>query len=184
MKSNESHGQFTGRGEVRLVRTLPGPIERIWDYLTDPEKRSRWFAGGPMEPRVGGRLRLDFRHKNLAPDEKPPEDHQKHHDPGHSMEGTVTRCEPPRVLAYTFGSTGESEVTFELTSQGKDVLLVLTHRSRGGDVQHMDGFGAGWHTHLAHLEALLEGAPRPPFWPLHARLTEEYRQLHEAANRS
>jgi hypothetical protein len=37
MKTNEQYGKFTSRAEVRIVRTLPGPIERIWDYLTDPE---------------------------------------------------------------------------------------------------------------------------------------------------
>jgi uncharacterized protein YndB with AHSA1/START domain len=41
MKTNEQYGKFTSRAEVRIVRTLPGPIERIWDYLTDPEKRAR-----------------------------------------------------------------------------------------------------------------------------------------------
>jgi hypothetical protein len=51
MIANDLHGQFTGPAEVRLVRILPGPIERVWDYLTDSEKRGRWFAGGPMEPR-------------------------------------------------------------------------------------------------------------------------------------
>jgi uncharacterized protein YndB with AHSA1/START domain len=184
MKSNDEYGQFTGPAEVRLVRTLPGPIERIWDYLTDPEKRSRWFAGGPMEPRVGGKLRLDFRHKNLAPDETPPEHLKQHHDPGDSMDGLVTRWEPPRVLAYTFGDTGESEVTFELTPKGKDVLLVLTHRARGGDLPYMTGFAAGWHTHVTHLMAQLEGAPRPPFWPLHAKLKADYEKLRDAANAS
>src|SRR5215211_7035252 len=102
MKINEQHGQFTGPAEVRLVRTLPGPIERVWSYLTDPEKRARWFAGGPMEPRAGGKLTLNFRQANLAPDETPPEEYKQHHDPGHSMEGIVTRWEPPRVLAFTF----------------------------------------------------------------------------------
>ena len=53
MKANDQHGKFTGPAEVRLVRTLPGPIERVWEYLTDPEKRSRWFAGGPMELSAG-----------------------------------------------------------------------------------------------------------------------------------
>ena len=183
MKSNDLPGQFTGPAEVRLVRTLPGPIERIWDYLTDPEKRSRWFAGGPMELRKGGKFTLHFQHKNLAPDETPPEEHQCHHD-GSSMDGIITRCEPPRVLAFTFGSTGESEATFELTPQGKNVLLVLTHRARGEDVPYMAGFGAGWHTHVAHLIALLEGAPRPPFWPLHAKLRADYEKLRVAAQGS
>ena len=30
---------------VRLERLLPGPIERIWAFLTEPEKRGgAWFA--------------------------------------------------------------------------------------------------------------------------------------------
>jgi uncharacterized protein YndB with AHSA1/START domain len=183
MRTNDQLGQFTGPAEVRIVRTLPGPIERIWDYLTDPEKRSRWFAGGPMELRKGGKMTLLFRHKNLAPDEVPPEEHKEHHDTGRSMEGIVTRCEPPRVLAYTLGSTGDSEATFELTPQGKDVLLVLTHRARGEDTDYTAGFGAGWHTHFAHLIALLDGAPRPPFWSMHARLRVEYEKLRVAAQK-
>ncbi|MDB6167552.1 MAG: ATPase [Verrucomicrobia bacterium] len=184
MKSNEDHGKFTSPAELRFVRTLPGPIERVWDYLTDPEKRARWFAGGPMELRAGGKMRLDFRHKDIAPDETPPEGHKQHHDPGHSMAGTVTRCEPPRVLAFTFGSDGESEATFELTPQGKNVLLVLTHRATSGDLPYMADFGSGWHTHLTHLIALLEGAPRPPFWPVHTKLKTDYEKLRIAAQQS
>jgi uncharacterized protein YndB with AHSA1/START domain len=184
MKPNDQHGHFTGPAEVRLVRTLPGPIERVWEYLTDSEKRSRWFAGGPMELRAGGKMRLDFRHKNIAPDETPPEEHKQHHDPGHSMTGIVTRCEPPRVLAFTFGRDGESEATFELTTQGNDVLLVLTHRATGGDIPYMAEFGAGWHTHFAQLIALLEGAPRPPFWPMHTKLKADYEKFRSAAQQS
>ncbi len=181
MKTNDQPGRFTGPGEVCLVRTLPGPIERVWEYLTDPDKRRRWFAGGPMEPRRGGKLTLHFRHKDIAPDETPPEDHKEHHDPGVSMDGIVTRWEPPRVLAYTFGDTGESEVTFELMPEGDHVRLVLTHRAHGSDLPYLHGFAAGWHTHLAHLIAQLEGAPRPPFWPLHARLKAEYTRIRPAA---
>lgn len=181
MKINEQHGKFAGPAEVRLVRILPGPIERVWEYLTDPEKRARWFAGGPMEQRAGGKMRLTFRHKNLAPDETPPPDHKEHHDQGFSMDGIVTRCEPPLVLAFTFGSDGESEVTIELTPHGENVQLVLSHRATGGDVPYMAGFGAGWHTHFAHLIALLEGAPPPPFWSLHAKLRAEYEKLRIAA---
>ena len=184
MKANEQPGQFTGPAEVRLVRTLPGPIERVWEYLTDPEKRRPWFAGGPMELRPGGKLTLHFHHQELAPGETPPEEHKHHHHPGHHMDGVVTRCEPPRLLAFTFGSTGDSEATFELTPQGKNVLLVLTHRARGEDVPSMAEFSAGWHTHLTHLVALLEGAPPPPFWPVHAKLRADYEKLRVAAQSS
>jgi uncharacterized protein YndB with AHSA1/START domain len=179
MKANDTHGQFTTPAEVRLVRILPGPIERVWDYLVDPEKRARWFAGGPMEPKKGGKMELFFHHQNLAPDETPPEPMKHVQDPGFRMSGTVLRWEPPRVLSYTFDE--DSDVTFELTPQGPEVRLVLTHRARGEDIPSISGYASGWHTHLAHLLALLEGAPRPPFWSLHARLKPEYEKLHAAA---
>ena len=181
MKTNDEPGKFITPAEVRLVRTLPGPIERVWAYLTDPEKRARWFAGGPMELRPGGKITFHVRHKILAPDETPPREQQESHDGGRTMNGAVTRCEPPRVLAFTFEHYGNSEATFELTPQGGNVRLVLTHRGTGGDLSYLVGFGSGWHVHLAHLVALLEGAPRPPFWPLHARLQGDYGKLHAAA---
>lgn len=179
MQTNEQLGQFRGQGEVVLVRVLPGPIERVWDYLTDPEKRARWFAGGPMEPKAGGKAELFFLHKNIAPDETPPDDHKQVQDPGFKMTVTVLRWEPPHVLSYTFDD--ESDVTFELTTEGKQVRLVLTHRSRGTDLPFLSGYAGGWHTHLAQLIALLEGAPRPPFWPMHARLKVEYQKIRDAA---
>jgi uncharacterized protein YndB with AHSA1/START domain len=181
MKANEQYGKFTGSGEVRLVRTLPGPIERIWEYLTDPEKRARWFCGGVLEQKAGGKVEFAMVHKNLAPHETPPAKYAQVQDPGVTFEGRVLRCEPPRLLAYTFGSD-ESEVTFELTPQGKEVLLVLTHRTRGSEQADLCNYAGGWHTHLVHLIALLEGRPRPPFWSTHAKLQAEYEKLHAAAS--
>lgn len=177
--NNDDHGKFTAPGEVRLTRLLPGPIERVWDYLTDPEKRARWFAGGPMELKAGGKLKLHFRHKNISPNETPPEQYLQYHDPGDHMDGRVLRCEPPRVLSYTFGE--HSDVTFELTPQGKQVLLVLTHRSRGEDIPEISNYASGWHTHFSILLALLEDAPPPPFWATHARLKAEYEKERAAA---
>jgi len=178
MKANDQHGKFTSRAEVRLVRTLPGPIERIWKYLTDPEKRARWFAGGPMEQRKGGKLELFFRHENIAPGEQPPEKFKHVQDPGFKMPGTILRWEPPHVLSYTFDE--DSDVTFELTPQGREVVLVLTHRSRGEDLPFLTGYASGWHTHLTLLLALLEGSPLPPFWAPHLKLREEYEKLFAA----
>ena len=183
MKTNDQFGEFTGPAEIRLVRTLPGPIERVWDYLTDPEKRARWFAGGPMEQRVGGKVRLEFRHSCIAPNETPPPEFKKAHEGGKVHEGIVTRCEPPHLLAFTFGSDNESEAIFELTPQGRDVVLVLTHRSTGGDIPYMHEFGAGWHTHIAQLIARLEDVEPPPFWSMLLKLKPEYEKARIAAQR-
>lgn len=171
---NQDHGQFTSRDEVRIVRLLPGPIERVWDFLTDPEKRARWFCGGAVEQRAGGKIEFAMHSKKLAPDETPPAQFAHVHDPGVNFEGKVLKCEPPRLLVFTFGGD-DSEVTFELSAQGKQVQFVLTHRTRGDEERsELKNYAAGWHTHVNLLVALLEGAPRPAFWPTHTRLRDEY----------
>lgn len=180
---NHAHGQFPAPGEVRLIRLLPGPIERVWEYLTDPAKRARWFCNGAVEQRPGGKIEFAMRHRDLAPDETPPDRYKHVHDPGISFDGRVLRCEPPRLLVHTFGGD-DSEVTFELTPQGRQVLLVLTHRAKGEDLPDLTSYASGWHTHVALLIAELEGAPRPPFWPVHARLKPEYERLLAATGRS
>jgi uncharacterized protein YndB with AHSA1/START domain len=178
MKANDQPAQFPAPGEIRIMRTLPGPIERLWQYLTDPVKRSRWFAGGPMELRAGGKMELLFRHKDIAPGETPPAQYAEMHESGWKMPGTVLRCEPPRVLSYTFDEN--SDVTFELIPQDKEdksVLLILTHRARGDDVNSLTGYASGWHTHFAILIALLEQTTPPPFWSTHGRLKAEYEKV-------
>src|SRR5690606_23590702 len=146
-----------GSTEIRIVRTLPGPTERVWEYLTASEKRARWIAGGVLEQKAGGRVAVVMVDNNLAPNEMPPAKFAQVQDHGVTLEGRVLRCEPPRLLAFTFGSD-DSEVTFELTPQGKDVLLVLTHRVRGAEEEsELTNYASGWHIHLAHLLSQLEG---------------------------
>jgi uncharacterized protein YndB with AHSA1/START domain len=183
-QANATHGRFGTPAEVRLERLLPGPIERVWDYLTDPAKRARWFAGGTIEPRVGGKAALFFRDANLAPKEAPPEHYKHVHDPGVTMEARVLRWEPPHALAYTFGDDPRSNVTFELSLRGKDVLLVITHRAFGEDLPQLPNYGSGWHTHVDMLVALLEPLPLPSFWSAHHALKAAYDQAFLAAERS
>ena len=174
MNTNEDYAKFSNPSELRIVRRLPGPIERVWEYLTDSEKRSRWFCGGQLEQRAGGKVVFDMVHKNLAPDEKPPAKYANVHDPGVTFDGRVLKCEPPRLLAYTFGSD-DSEVTIELMPQGDKVVLVLTHRVRGAEEEkELTNYASGWHIHLDHLMAQLAGTQRPGFWSLHDRLLGEY----------
>lgn len=173
---NDSYAQFPARGELRIVRLLPGPIERIWEFLTDPEKRSRWICGGVTEPQAGGKVVFAMHHAKLSPGETPPEKWAHVHEPGVTFEGRVLRYEPPRVLSYTFGAD-DSVVTFELTPQGSQVLLVLTHRSTGEDIPEQKNYAAGWHTHLAFLVAILNNQPTPRLWAMHDRLNTHYGQV-------
>ena len=110
------YGERLDESTVRFERMLPGPIERVWEYLTDGEKRARWFCGGETEPQVGGKVQMNFHNASLSskPDIDPPE---KYGDMPEKMSfgGTVTRYEPPHALAHTWDFKDEhSEVCFEL----------------------------------------------------------------------
>ena len=177
MNTNDQPGKFTSPTELRIVRILPGPIERVWENLTDADKRSRWFCGGEFEQKAGGTVVFHMVHKNLAPNEKPPAKYAHVQDPGVNFEGRVLKCEAPRLLAYTFGND-DSEVMFELRPEGNQVVLTLTHRVRGAEEEaELANYGSGWHTHFAHLVALLEGTPRPNFWATHTKLLPAYEKL-------
>ncbi|MGH6905998.1 MAG: SRPBCC family protein [Geminicoccaceae bacterium] len=174
----DEFGVVTAARTVRLQRVLPGPIERVWAYLTESEKRAKWLAAGPMELRVGGPVELHFANSELTPHgETAPE---RYKDQGcATLHGRITRCDPPRLLSHSWGDGG-SEVTFELTPQGEDVLLVLTHR-RLPDRRTMVSVASGWHAHLGILIDRLSGREPPPFWSTHARLEAEYETRIPAA---
>ena len=163
----------TAPDTVRMERLLPGPIDRVWTFLTDPDQRALWLAGGPMELRVGGAVELQFRHAHLSPHAEAVPERFKHLEHGHALRGTVTRLDPPHLLAFTWGGT--SEVTFELVQQGPQVRLVLTH-TRLADDQERLGVSGGWHTHVDILDDRLHGRTPGAFWSRHAQLEALYHQ--------
>jgi uncharacterized protein YndB with AHSA1/START domain len=161
-------------GTLRLERLLPGPIERVWAYLTESDKRAQWLAAGEMEPRVGGSITLRFDHAKLSAHQAPPPERYKN-TCATTSEQTVTRFEPPRLLAWTWdgGNEPPSEVTFELTPQGDKVLLVITHRRLASRDREL-GVAVGWHAHLAMLIERLQGREPPAFWSVFSALDAEY----------
>ncbi|MCP3104349.1 SRPBCC family protein [Myxococcus sp. K15C18031901] len=161
---------------VRIERVLPGPIERVWAFLTESDKRGLWLAAGEMEPRVGGRVELRFFHSTLSHEPTPQRFSRGGGAEGHPQSGHVTAWEPPRLLRYTWGeqSGAASEVTFELSARAtEDVLLVVTHRrlvTRGERVM----VATGWDTHLRLLSDRLEGRAPRGFWSTFEQVEAEY----------
>ena len=39
-----AYGVFIEPGTLKIERVLPGPIERVWAYLTDSDLRRQWLA--------------------------------------------------------------------------------------------------------------------------------------------
>jgi uncharacterized protein YndB with AHSA1/START domain len=158
-----------------LERLLPGPVERVWSYLIDPAKRRLWFADGPLELRVGGALRLQFRFAELTPEPLP-----QGRDAECTLIGTITRCEPPGLLSYTWGSgANASQVTFELIPRDAEVLLVVTHADLA-DTEDMIRVASGWHAHLATLTEVLGGPSAAPFWETKQLAEEACREMLDA----
>jgi len=171
-QAGNSIGVVLGPGTFRLERLLPGPIERVWSYLIDPAMRQLWFADGPLDLRIGGALQLQFRFADLTAEPLP-----RGQEAECTLIGTVTRCEPPNVLSYTWGSgANASEVTFELTPRGAEVLLVVTH-TKLADIQTMIRVASGWHAHLAILIGVLGGPRGAPFWETKRQAEEACREL-------
>lgn len=172
---NNTLGVVTAPGTVCIKRVLPGPVERVWAYLTESDKRRKWLARGPISSFVGGDVELTFHHSELSQDPAP-EEYKKYE--GHTNKGKVTRYDPPHILSYTWpdGPNEPSEVTFELAALGTDTQLTITH-TRLASRNSMVSVAAGWHVHLAVLIAHMEGRQVKDFWENHSRIEPEYQQL-------
>ncbi|WP_428234920.1 SRPBCC family protein [Gracilimonas sp.] len=176
---NNKKGVFTEPGTVRFERLLPGPAERVWEYLTRSELKAKWLSAGDVETEVGGKVTHEFNHTRLSPEEDPWPEKYKDLKEGDTSHGVVTQCKPPHLLSYTWaeGDGTGSEVTFELFPEGEKVRLVLTHRQLPDEKEVQLGVGAGWHTHLGILIDLMEGNTPQGFWKVHMPLEKEYEKL-------
>lgn len=167
----DTYGRLADPTTLVIQRVLPGPAERVWDYLTRSDLRRQWLASGEMEQQVGAPFTLTWRNDELSdvPGKRPETASAEH-----SLDSEITVLEPNRKLAFTWGSTGG--VTFELAESGKDVILTVTHR-RVEDPTTRLNISAGWHAHLDVLALRLAGRkPETDFWSAWQALKAEYTQ--------
>lgn len=153
---------------LTIQRLLPGPIERVWAFLTQGELRRQWFAAGDMTLEVGAPVELVWRNDELT---DPPGQRPAGASVENRMQSRITALDPPRKLAIAWGTAGA--VSFALEPQGSEVLLTLVH-SGVPDRARLLNFAPGWHVHLDVLACLLTGERPKPFWDEIARLKNEY----------
>ncbi len=171
----DDYGVVTAPDTVRIERLLPGPIERVWEYLTESRAaRANGSPRGEWTPRVGGRIELVFNNSALTENDDPPPPSTPSTRANHGWKaGSPSSIR--RACSPTPGAnpTTHSHVRFELSAQGDQVRLVVTH-SRLPSREQMLSVAAGWHTHLDILRAQLAGRTPEGFWRAHTRMEGEY----------
>ena len=164
----DAYGALIEPATLKIQRLLPGPIERVWAFLTESDLRRKWLAAGDMEMKAGAPFELVWRNGELnnPPSQRPdglPEEQR--------MQSRVVELDPPRKLVITWGNSGD--VSFELDPQGDKVMLTLIHR-RLPDRPTLLRVSAGWHMHLDTLVARATGNETAPFWDGWSRLQQDY----------
>jgi len=166
--ARDANGTLIEPTTLKIQRLLPGPVERIWAYLVESDKRRKWLAAGQMELKVGARFEFVWRNDELT---NPPGKRPDGFDAEHRMAGHITALDPPRRIAFTFHNS--TEVSIELDVQGDEVLLTLVHY-RLPNRSFMLGVSAGWHAHLDVLVARVRGEEPAPFWDQMSKLRSDY----------
>lgn len=166
-------GTLIEPGTLRMERTLPAPVERVWAYFVDPDKRAAWLAGGTMAEEPGSVFELRFDHTRLS-GEVAPERFSACRSPI-LQKSRVVEVEPLKRLTISWGSESAtaSQVSFEFTQEGDATRLVLTHR-RLPDRKDTLSVSSGWHAHLDVLDDVLHGRKPRGFWTNHAALEKAY----------
>jgi uncharacterized protein YndB with AHSA1/START domain len=170
----DPYGVLTEPATLKIQRLLPGPIERVWAYLTESDLRRQWLASGQMEMKVGAPVELVWHNDELT---NPPGQRPPGFSAEHRMQSHITELDPPHKLAITWGSTGG--VSFELEPKGNEVLLTLIHH-RVSDPAILLNVSTGWHAHLDILVARATGKEPEPFWDGLSRLRKEYERRMSA----
>ena len=149
-------GRVDRRG-VDLALTLDAATDDVWAALVEPDRAAAWL--GRLAPAPGGAGdRFAVRH-----------------DEATTSWHTVLHWEPSRRLETTWEFPGEHDSRLEvvLAAARSGTRLGLRHTALEDPVS----YAAGWHRHLEHLVAHLDGAQGPPTWTGYDELVDRYRAV-------
>jgi uncharacterized protein YndB with AHSA1/START domain len=126
-----THITDDGRTALRFQRAVAHPPEKVWRALTEREHLAAWFPAA-VDLDVPAGTAIEFA-------------------PGST--GTVLRCDPPKLLEYTWDA---ELLRWELTPDGDGgCRLVMTHVL--DDPTAVASLAGGWHAGLEVLVATLDG---------------------------
>jgi uncharacterized protein YndB with AHSA1/START domain len=127
--------------DVMQTVDLDAPPERVWQLLTDPAELARWWPdAAKLEPRVGGRVVLNF-------------------GPG-DVSGEVTTWEPPSALGFTWEASNMPGVrlhvsfTVDDAGGGRSRVSVVHSGFEGAPAEAREAVVGGWAHFLPRLADL------------------------------
>ena len=136
--------QLSGAHQVVVRRRLSASREAVFELWTDAARMPEWILDGgsaTLDLRVGGKYHLDMHYQGKS---------YPHH-------GEYLEIVPPERLVFTWVSEGTnwlpSIVTIELTAQGDETDIVLTHEGLP-DEASVISHQQGWTEILEWLEKL------------------------------
>jgi uncharacterized protein YndB with AHSA1/START domain len=131
-----------GRYELRFVRELSHPVDKVWDAITEPAGLSAWFPFDiEGERATGASLRFVFREGE-----------------GHDFTGSMVEFDPPTAMELRW----EGDETLRLEVSPADSGCVLTLINRFDEIGKAARDAAGWHACLDALAAWLSGESIDP----------------------
>ncbi|HEY9760626.1 MAG TPA: SRPBCC family protein [Oculatellaceae cyanobacterium] len=158
-------GKIVDDQTVRFERIVPASVERVWQYLTQSDFLSSWFAVGTVDGRVGGRVDFHFQQEDI-PDRD---------ENGLKIRGLISVFEPNKALAFSWidiRNETDSKVSIELSRAGDQTLISVRHSRL--PQQRLHEFMAIWHTHLDILAARLRNVMPPGFAKRYRELLQTY----------
>jgi uncharacterized protein YndB with AHSA1/START domain len=133
--------QADGRYELRFVRPLSHPVEKVWSAITEPDGLRAWFPFDiEGERATGAPLRFVFREGE-----------------GGDFEGSMVEFTPPAAMELRWED--DETLRLELASSASGCVLTLINRF--DEIGKAARDAAGWHACLDALEAWLAGVPVP-----------------------
>src|SRR6187397_806670 len=91
----DAYGVLVEPTTLEIQRILPGPIDRVWAYLTQSDLRRQWLAAGVMDGKVGAEVEFVWRNDELS---DPPGQRPAGFPEEHKMQCRVTQFDPPNKL--------------------------------------------------------------------------------------
>jgi uncharacterized protein YndB with AHSA1/START domain len=128
-------------GAIEITQRIEAPPEIVFAYLTESQRFKRWMGvGAELDPRPGGRYRIDV-------------------DGEHIASGEYQEIDPPRRLVMTWGweghptvPPGSTTVEITLTADRGSTVLRLRHLAlpdEGERRLHTEG----WTQYMSQLAA-------------------------------